>query len=159
MNARIQRLRAEVASDVAAFRMRIDELSAIDLARADPNEGDLARAALDLHHGYGAVESALARIARTIEGSLPEAADWHQALLGSMSLEIEGVRPQVLGAETAQLLRRLLAFRHFLRHAYSVPLDRERLARLARDACEVAPLLEGDLDRFDRFLESLAKEK
>ena len=73
MNGRIQRLRAEIASDRDALAGRIRELSAIDLARPDASEGDLARAALALHHAYGAVESALTRIAARWKAVFPTA--------------------------------------------------------------------------------------
>lgn len=159
MNGRIQRLRAEIASDRKALAGRVREVSAIDLARPDASEGELARVALALHHAYGAVESALTRIARTVEGSVPDGAEWHQALLSSMTLDIEGVRPPVLGAEAAVVLRRLLAFRHFLRHAYTVPLERERLRSLKEDAIALESTLAGDLDEFDGFLNALAGDE
>jgi len=157
MKARVQRLRAEVKSDRAAFEARVAELGGVDLSAAASSEADLARAALALHHAYSAVESLLVRVSRTIEGSLPEGADWHQALLDAMVLEIEGVRPRVLADQTARLLRRLLGFRHFLRHGYAVPLDRERLERLRSDALALAPRLAADLDSLDSLLQRLAE--
>lgn len=157
MKARIQRLRAEVKSDREAFEARVSELSGLDLGAAAGSEAELARAALALHHAYSAVEALLDRVSRTIEGSLPEGPDWHQALLDSMALEIDGIRPRVLADESLRLLRRLLAFRHFLRHAYAVPLDREQLARLHDDALALAPRLADDLDALDAFLHRLAE--
>lgn len=158
MNPRIQRLRAELRSDHEAFEQRVREVESIDLANPDASEGDLARAALALHHAYGAVESLLARVARTVEGSVPEGADWHQALLSTMTLEIEGVRPPVLAGETSAHLHRLLAFRHFLRHAYAVGLSRERLLALRAEAAALAPMLADDLARLDEFLRALGDE-
>jgi hypothetical protein len=157
MKARLQRLRAEMRSDREAFAERIAELRGLDLTSEATAEADLARAALALHHAYSAVESLLERVSRTIEGSLPEGADWHQALLESMALEIEEVRPRVLGDHSAPLLRRLLAFRHFIRHAYAVKLDRERLSGLRDDALSLEPHLAADLDRLDTFLSQLAE--
>lgn len=156
MKARLQRLRAEVASDRAAFAARVEELAALDL-EGTPRAGDLAQAAVSLHHGYGAVESLLGRIARTLGEGLFEGADGHQRLLEAMGLEIESVRPAVLSSPSLTLLMRLLGFRHFFRHAYAVTLDRERLARLRGEALELRPLLEKDLDRFDDFLRKLAE--
>jgi hypothetical protein len=74
-----------------------------------------------------------------------------------MVLEIEGMRPRVLADETDRLLRRLLGFRHFLRHAYAVPLDGERLERLRSDALALAPRLAADLDSLDSLLQRLAE--
>jgi hypothetical protein len=149
-------LRAEVTSDRRAFERLIDELRLLDLGAA-ASSGDRARAAVALHHAYGAVESLLARVCRQFEGALPAGPDWHQALLESMALDIEGVRPAVLSAEALHALRRLLAFRHFFRHAYSTPLDGERLAILRDDAEAAAVRLHIDLGRFDAFLSELAQ--
>jgi len=157
VNARIQRLRAEVRSDREAFTRRVRELESLDLSGPAVVEGDLARAALALHHAYGALESLLARVARTVEGSLPEGADWHQALVSSMTLDIEGIRPRVLSAGAVEIVFRLLAFRHFLRHAYAVALDRKRLDALRLDAVALVPVLGADLDRLDEFLHALAQ--
>lgn len=154
MNAAVQRLRAEVQSDRNAWLSRVEELGALDLSRGDA--GALAQAAVALHHGYGAVESALERVARSIEGTLPVGRDWHVALLESMSLDIEGVRPRVLSPESLRLLRGLLAFRHFFRHAYAVTLQAPRLEVLREDMLALRPELEQDLDRLDAYLSAVA---
>jgi hypothetical protein len=116
----------------------------------------LAQAAVALHHAYGAVESALERVARTLEGGVPLGADSHVALLEAMALEIEGVRPAVLSQQSLLLLRRLLGFRHFFRHAYAVGLDAARLASLREDALALGPGLALDLDRLDAHLAAVA---
>ena len=108
--------------------------------------------AVALHHAYGAIESALARVARTIDGGLPEGADWHQALLESMTLDIESVRPAVLCADSVARLRPLLAFRHFFRHAYAATWDAGRLAALRDDALAARAPLRADLQRLDEVL-------
>ncbi len=106
--------------------------------------------------GYGAIESALERIARTIEGSVPAGRDWNVALLEGMALEIEGVRPPVLSPTSLALLRRLLAFRHFFRHAYAATLDLRRLADLRLDMLVAPAPLEEDLTRIDQHLAQVA---
>jgi hypothetical protein len=152
MSPKLQRLRAEIASDLRAFKARVDEMASLPpLTNAD--RGRLAEAAVALHHAYGAIESALSRIARSVDAGLPEGPDWHQALLSVMALEIDRVRPAVLSVETRDLLQQLLGFRHFFRHAYAVDLDGERLERLRRDAAVLLPLLEKDLAQFDQFLD------
>jgi hypothetical protein len=131
----------------------MQELRGLDLEHATAPV--MAQAAVALHHGYGAVESSLVRVARYIEGALPTGPDWHVELLESMALELEGVRPRVLSDETLRLLRRLLAFRHFFRHAYAVSLDARRLEELATDALALESLLSTDLERLDGFLLTL----
>jgi len=112
----MQRLRAEIASDLQIFAGRVEVLTSLPRL-SDAGRPTLAEAAVALHHAYGAIESALSRIARAIDDGLPEGSEWHQALLHTMSLAIDQVRPAVLGVETRTLLQRLLGFRHFFRHA------------------------------------------
>ena len=159
MKARIQRLCAEVHSDWRAFEEQLEELSSVQLGRPDAQaarQGELARAAVALHHGYGAVEAALARLARVLGEGVPEGPDWHQALLHAMALEIEGVRPPVLSAQSVSRLRKLLGFRHFFRHAYAISLEPDRLAALRDDALAVREPLQSDFARLDAFLDQLA---
>ena len=150
MKAAIQRLRAEIRNDRHAWSARVNELEHLDLSRGEP--GSLAQAAVALHHGYGAVESVLERVARSVEGGLPTGRDRHVALLESMALEIEGVRPRVLSPESLRLLRGLLAFGHFFRHAYDVSLEGPRLDALRADALALRGHVERDLDDLDAHL-------
>ena len=148
--AEIQRLRAEVTSDLEAWRTRLAELAPID-----PISGDAAvraQTAVALHHAYGAIEAALARVARLLEGSVPQAADWHQQLLHTMPLAIPSVRPAVLSAPTASGLRKLLAFRHFFRHADAAPWDARQLAELREQALALRGPLDADFAALDAFL-------
>ncbi len=155
MSIVVQRLRAEVASDLAAFGDLVGQMKGLRLDPAGPT-GDLAEAALALHHAYTAAEAMFERIARTLEGSLPEGADWHQALLDGMALDIQGVRPAVISRDTVDLLRELLGFRHFLRHGYRTKLDAVRLAALRATAALVQVRLDAELKAFDRYLARVA---
>jgi hypothetical protein len=154
VNVAIQRLRAEIASDRLAFGERTGELRGLEISLAAPSV--LAQTAMSLHHAYGAVESILVRVALALEGSLPTAADWHVALLETMALDIEGVRPRVLSPESLTVLRRLIGFRRFFRDAYAVPLDPARLSALREDTATLAPVLAADLDRLDAHLARIA---
>ena len=156
MNSRIQRLRAEIMSDRRAVAEQLDVLQRLDLAGPSPSSGDIARAAIALHHVYSGLETVLLRVARDVDGGEPGGADWHQALLDTMGLDIEGVRPALVSGPTLAHLRALLAFRHFFRHAYSVALDPARLAELRQLTQDARPGLEADLGRLDTFLAELA---
>ncbi len=154
MNPRLLRLRAEIASDLAAFDARISELRSIDLDL--PTPATMAQAAVALHHAYGAIESALTRVARTLDGGLPEGADWHQALLDTMALHIAGLRPAVLSAESVAHARVLLAFRHFFRHAYAATWEAARLNALRVHATAIEAPLHADFARLDKLLVDLS---
>jgi hypothetical protein len=151
MSPRIQRLRAEITSDLRIFQSKVEELQELpDLSGA--GRATLAQAAVALHHAYGAIESALSRIARAVDDGLPEGPEWHQSLLHVMCLAVESVRPAVLSQETGVLLQRLLGFRHFFRHAYALDWDGARMNDLRACAISALPLVADDLARFDKFL-------
>jgi hypothetical protein len=95
------------------------------------------------------------RIAKVF-GTEPSAANWHRSLLETMAMEVPGIRPAIVTAAALPDLRDLLAFRHFFRHAYSVPLDASRRAALRARALHVRPAVLGDFDRLDAWLASLA---
>jgi hypothetical protein len=154
VNPRLLRLRAEIASDLAAFDARISELRSIDLDL--PTPATMAQAAVALHHAYGAIESALTRVARTLDGGLPEGADWHQALLDTMALHIAGLRPAVLSAESVAHARVLLAGRHIFRPAYAATWDAARLNALRVHATAIEAPLHADFARLDKLLVDLS---
>jgi hypothetical protein len=87
--------------------------------------------ALALDRAYTALESVLDRIARTLEGGPPVGEDWHRALLANATLEIEDVRPRILGPHAFAAADDLRRLRHFVRHAYAAPLDLDRLRAVA----------------------------
>ncbi len=155
MKGRLQLLRQEIRSDAAAFAMRAEELAALPLDAATADANVLARAAVALHHAYGAVEAALARLAKVFDTE-PTGQNWHRSLLDSMALGVPGVRPAILGLESLAILRDLLSFRHFFRHAYAVPLDAGRIRSLADQVQKLAPRLTVELQAVDRWLQDLA---
>jgi hypothetical protein len=81
----MQRLRAEIASDLQIFAGRVEVLTSLPQL-SDAGRATLAEAAVALHHTYGAIESALSRIVRAIDDGLPEGSDWHQTLLHTFAI-------------------------------------------------------------------------
>lgn len=154
--AALLRLRAEVARDRATTRALLDDLAhrRTDIVRADPIV--LGYAAITLHRAYTALESAFERICRTLEGSLPAGRDGHQALLADMALDLPGLRPAVLRPETAASLAVLLRFRHFVRHAYAVSWDPDRIVEVLDAAESLWAQLDADLATFLAFLDGVA---
>ncbi|WP_295427857.1 hypothetical protein [uncultured Thiodictyon sp.] len=158
MNALVQRLRAELRFDRDAFAKRVAELGSVDLGPAS-GPAPHAQAAVALHHAYGSIEAIMTRLARQLDGDLPAGADWHQSLLHVMGLAIEGVRPAVFSPESVRVLRELMSFRHFFRHAYAVDLDAGRLDTLRRRLITAAPRLLAEIDTLDRFLSVAAHDE
>lgn len=155
MRADVQRLRAEASNDLRAFESRVEELASLDLSSDPISAATLAQAAVALHHGYGAVEAALARVARLLEVRPPADAKW---LLASMALEVPKARPAVPRNETVDGLRILLGFRQFLRDGYAIDLDRARLVGLRRTALWLRAWVVEDFRTLDEVLARLADE-
>jgi len=151
---RLARLRAELDADLGAFDARVGELAALRPLTSELRS-ELAVAAVALHHAYGAVESALVRLARAFGDEVPGGPEWHQQLLHAATLDVEGVRPPVLSPEAANGLRKLLSFRHFFRHAYAVEFDASELESLRRLAVTLQPRVRADFSRFDEVLREL----
>jgi hypothetical protein len=151
------RLREELRRDLAAAAGLLADAAEHreTLTGADPDRVVLGYLAVTLHRLYTALETSFERIARTLEGSLPKGADAHQALLHDMTLALPGIRPAVLRESTADGLRPLLRFRHFVRHSYAVAWDGERLAEVLRIAEEVWPETHEDMRAFAAFLDGL----
>jgi hypothetical protein len=89
-----------------------------------------ALVALALAHAYAAFETLLVRVERAAGLPARTASAWHRGLLADAARTIPGLRPALVPAGTEPDWADLLAFRHFLHHAYAVELDPERLARL-----------------------------
>ncbi|MGA1262708.1 MAG: nucleotidyltransferase family protein [Prochlorothrix sp.] len=87
-------------------------------------------AALSLHNFYVGVERILEEIAKAIDGSLPQGANSHQALLEQMALNLPQLRPPVLRPETLAQLQPYRGFRHVLVHRYGFELEDDRIQAL-----------------------------
>ena len=153
--AALARLRGEIADDRAAMLRRVRDLDDADsrLARAAGDSAALALAAWAVHGWYTALETLIERVARQLDAEVPGGERWHRELLAQCTVEVPGVRPAVLPREVRVDLESLLAFRHFVRHAYGVELDPSRLAIESARLRAVAPAVTRALDAFESFLE------
>lgn len=119
------------------------------------NTGDedyLGTVALNLHSFYTGVERIFREIARTLDGSMPEGADWHRRLLRQMSAEIPNLRPPVITLETRDALEEYCAFRHVVRNIYTFNLRLDRIQHLATALPQCYQLLRRDSETFCDFL-------
>ena len=123
---RLTRLSKELDADMAALDARGREVG--ELTQAWATAGGLARPelvllAVNLHGWYTALETALERVARLLDQTVPAGNTWHVDLLAQMQVEIPGLRPSVVPAATIPELHELRKFRHFFRNAYVLDLD------------------------------------
>ncbi len=147
------RLRASLG-DVERVAARAEVLSR--RAQQTGDDGFWDGVALNLHGFYAGIEQVFEDIARTMEGSIPLGAAWHQALLLQMSSEVPGVRPAVVSSATRQCLDEYRSFGHIVRNVYTFNLRPARLQELVAGlrACQTAII--GDLSAFAAFLDNLA---
>lgn len=156
MNAKISTLKANIVTEQQVINKIYANLHRYP---DTPNtESDVIAVAYFLHNLYSAFESIFQRVASAFENQINDQAGWHAELLQRMTLEIEGIRPAAIGANTHKHLDELRRFRHMFRSAYRIDLDAERLA-LARKAAQLLELMyPADLSRFITFLDKLMQE-
>ncbi len=155
MNAQIKTLKADIAADLRAIADIYASLSGYpeELAARD----QLIAVAYYLHNLYSAFESIFQRVAEVFENQITDRSAWHAELLHRMTLDIEGIRPRVLGATAFDCLDELRRFRHVFRGSYRLHLDPERLALVRRKARTLQTVYPEDMNRFLAFLNSLSE--
>lgn len=130
--------------------------SLMDKARASGDDDYLDGVALNLHGFYAGVERIFEDIARTIEKTVPDGAEWHQDLLLQMSAEVASVRPVVISDEARRCLEEYRGFRHVVRNVYTFNLRPARLQELTGGLQDCYQLVTNDLEAFCIFLEQLS---
>ena len=156
MNKRVADLIAELNSELESLKQLNNDL--MDTWESMPEEGRLkeiykAALALKLHNFYTGIEKIFEMIADDINGGIPVSREWHKRLLHSMTLEVKGIRSQVISKSTEKMLSEYLAFRHIVRNIYAFELDTERLTLLIKHFPATFDALEKDLVSFIDFLE------
>ena len=137
----------------AGLRARVRDISRIG-GRIEERLGTFARSAegvdsmgYQLHNLYGAFEQLFEEVAQFFENQIDEAR-YHADMIRRMQLEIQGIRPALLSAETASDLDELRRFRHLFRHAYTADLDPDKVADLAAKAVRIQRDFARDFERF-----------
>ncbi len=114
-------------------------------------------AATWVHGWYTGLETALERVARLVDETVPAGPSWHAELVAQLRVEVPGVRPAVVPSEAVSDLTELRKFRHFFRNAYLVDFDPARIeAVVARVLHCHAPVRRG-LDDLLEHTRAVAK--
>jgi len=153
MDAQIRTLKANIQADLRAIADIYAALCRYDTLTAD--EEQRIAVAYYLHNLYCAFESIFQRIAEVFGNQISDRAGWHADLLRRMTLDIEGLRPRLLGDIAYDALDELRRFRHLFRSAYRLRLDTERLALVLKKAQVLEQVYVTDLERFLTFLDDL----
>lgn len=145
----------EWLSDLARLVGRAESL--LQKAQHTGDDGYLDGVALNLHGFYAGVEHMFEDIARTLEKSMPEGAEWHRDLLLQMSAKVSHIRPAVISQETRYCLDEYRGFRHVVRNVYTFNLKPARFAELTTQLQDCYQRLKRDLNDFAGFLQTLSQ--
>jgi len=114
-------------------------------------------AALNLHSFYSGLERLFEFIAHQLDGGPPKGEAWHRELLRQMTMEVTGMRPSVISAETAEGLDEYRRFRHVVRNVYAEHLDPERVGKLVGELAGLWRQIKSELAQFVEFLEGVSR--
>lgn len=89
-------------------------------------------AALNLHDFYTGLERIFEQIASVVDKSVPSAHDRRRELVRQMAVDVPGLRPRVISAETAAAIDEYRRFRHVVRNVYAFELDPEPIDAWSR---------------------------
>ena len=129
----------------------------VDPADTEKNPNIYA-VALSLQHYYTSLETSFKRIAKELDGDLPNDEQWHLELLEQMVIGIKGVRPALIDNEEKKKLDKLRRFKYDVRHGYEYELDWQQIKLLVEEMKKINNLLEKDFAEFEEFLLNLAEE-
>ena len=157
---RFVRLAAAVRRRQEQVAKIVDEAQQVlaDFSETEPPLLELRGIAAILHDFYTAIEHVFETIAPELNGGLPAGEAWHRELLTNMTLDLPGIRPPVLDAETAHALDDFLRFRHLFRNVYGFDLEWSRVRALLEQLPAAWSKLDADLARFLAFLDAAAAE-
>jgi hypothetical protein len=113
--------------------------------------------ALNLHGLYAGLERLFELVAATVDGTVPQGANWHEMLLKQMATEVPRVRPAVISETTRSSLDEYRGFRHVVRNVYTFRFDPAKVQRLIQAAPEVFTQVRAELLAFADFLEQQAR--
>ncbi len=107
-----------------------------------------------LHSLYCAFEDLFEIVAGYFENTIQNKRAYHRELLRRMKLDIEGIRPPLLGNNSYKILDELRAFRHYFRHAYGYELETKKLKDLFEITLQLERVYKRDVSQFLEKLES-----
>ena len=105
MNKRGAVLAARINAELREFDILVQRIElGMEKAKTQADDFYLDSVALNLHGFYSGVERLFEKIAGTVDGYLPEGANWHQELLNQMCVEVPGIRPAIVSIELKEKL-------------------------------------------------------
>jgi lipopolysaccharide biosynthesis regulator YciM len=146
-------LAARIDAELSEIDKVVDRaLQAWERAVQQNDDYYLDSVALNLHAFYSGLERIFEKLAATIDGVVPTAANWHQELLLQMQTEIPKVRPAILSACLKDQLEEYRGFRHVVRNVYTFHFKSEKVKVLMDKLEDTFKLATEELTSFARFL-------
>ena len=147
---------AILEAELSRQKQEIDKIYAkIDERRLRiNNETGIESLAYQLHNLYCAYEDLFKIVAATFENNIEEGITWHKELIRRMTISIKGIRPNLICAESMNLLSELRSFRHFFRHAYGYELDPGKVKLVLEKAAGLKEAFTKDVNKFLSNLKS-----
>jgi hypothetical protein len=148
------KLAAQLDQDLGGIERLADAVRRLEVRTDDPDREWLRTRALsfEIERWYTAVEATIERVLRQIDGTAPEGRGWHDELLRSAAVAVQGLRPSVISGDSVEALREVMRFRHFARHGYDRDPDADRVDELARVAVAAHALCTASLSSFREWL-------
>jgi hypothetical protein len=149
-------LAARIDSELSELRQVVDRtLQAWDKAAQQNDDFYLDSVALNLHAFYSGLERVFEKLAASIDGAVPTAANWHQELLIQMQTEIPAVRPAIISSHLKEMLEEYRGFRHVVRNVYTFHFKPEKLKILTENLDNTFKLASKELSTFANFLKQV----
>lgn len=107
------------------------------------------------HDFYTSVENMFKIVARYIDESIPEGAEWHLELLQQMATPIIKTRGPLISSQTKDLLNEFRGFRHVFRNVYGFNLIGKRLESLLTIFPSTVSNVEKDIKNFTKEMNNI----
>ncbi|MDD2272496.1 MAG: hypothetical protein PHP95_14385 [Desulfuromonadaceae bacterium] len=158
MNPQAAILSARIDTELSELKLVVERtLQAWNKAVKQDDDFYLDSVALNLHAFYSGLERIFEKLASTIDGAVPTAANWHQELLTQMQTEIPSLRPAVISYDLKEALEEYRGFRHVVRNVYTYHLKPEKLKLLVNNLEYTFKIACEELTGFGNFLKKSGK--
>lgn len=144
--ADVERELVYIKREIESLKPKLERL----VTDSDPVNYDSHKRAIGscLASVYTGFERIFERVIKTVDGFLPDAKQYHQALLERAATAIPGRRPPIISEQTHALLQELKGFRHLFTHIYHYNLLPNRLKELAEKGPAAYDALVKDIEAF-----------
>lgn len=158
MNTQAAILSARIDTELSELKLVVERtLQAWGKAVKQDDDFYLDSVALNLHAFYSGLERIFEKLASTIDGAVPTAANWHQELLTQMQTEIPSLRPAIISYDLKEALEEYRGFRHVVRNVYTYHLKPEKLKLLVNNLEYTFKMASEELTDFGNFLKKSVK--